>query len=59
MAAMFMVSQQRKQAKPDEAAPKKPDIKPHKDMQQFFIDGKEVWAINEKNAIRKAKNIKQ
>lgn len=24
-------------------------------LKQFFIDGQEVWAINEKNAIRKAK----
>lgn len=58
MAAMFMEST-RKQKKPDEAAPKKPDLKPYKGQQQFFVDGKEVWAINEKNAIRKARSIKQ
>lgn len=27
-----------------------------KGMKQFFIDDVEVWAINEKNAIRKVKN---
>jgi len=26
-----------------------------KGLKQFFINGKEVWALNEKNAIRKAK----
>lgn len=28
----------------------------HKGMKQFFISGVEVWAINEKNAVRKVKN---
>lgn len=28
----------------------------HNGMKQFFIDGVEVWAINEKNAVRKANN---
>lgn len=28
----------------------------HNGMKQFFINGIEVWAINEKNAVRKVKN---
>jgi hypothetical protein len=30
---------------------------PGKGMRMFNINGVEVWAINEKNAIRKAKNV--
>lgn len=43
--------------------PKDIDITPKeppkpKGLKQFHIDGVEVWAINQKNAERKAKNIK-
>lgn len=28
----------------------------HNGLKQFFVNGVEVWALNEKNAVRKAKN---
>lgn len=32
----------------------RPKPPPPKGLKKFFINGQEVWAINEKNAIRKA-----
>lgn len=35
----------------------RPEPAKPKGLQRFVIDGKEVWAINRKNAIRKAKKL--
>ena len=38
---------------------KRIDIMKSKGMKQFFIEGTEIWARNEKNAIRKFNNLKK
>jgi hypothetical protein len=60
MAMAAMCSETNKRNKPKQGRPIDFDNLPRpKGMNPFIIEGIEVWALNEKNAKRKAKKIKR